>query len=341
LKSLTLEEAAKELGITKAGVYKRVQRGTLPHTKGADGRVYVYLDAGQGVRADTCVGESVTDDRSQPRSWWDYAVGASGFLAVLGAMIYVLGLLALLLPIAQSYTHDFATAWYAASLAPTTLVAGLGVKSLFGMPLAALVAWGLTVIGHRFVALSLLSSETLTTVDAFLSLITRRIRTRRIFYSVWNYVTMSAVTVSVVMFWLAVFGVVSLPSFIPSFKLTGFVVLLVVIITLSYVGLATKEGKEAFGLRFEEEEVLPKLASRSSLVKFISLLFLWLFALGTLSAVYTGPALPTIEITSTYETRGTLLAHTDRFWYLFDQDGELIAIPDDAVKTVQVSPEGE
>lgn len=345
MEPLTLDEASKALGITKAGVYKRVQRGTLPHTKGADGRVYVYLDAGQVVREEMGVGESKADNQSQPRPWWDYAVGASGMLAVLGAMVYVLGLLALWLPIAQSYTQDFATAWYAASLGPTTLVAGLGVKTLFGIPLAALVAWGLTIMVHRYIALSLLSSETLTIADAVLSLTTRRISTRRILYSVWNYVAMSAVTVFLVWLGLAVFGVVGVPSFLPSFSLTGLVVLVVVIVTLTIVGQATEEGEEAFGLRFEEDRVWPRLASHRSLVSFIAQFFLWVFALGTLSAAFTEPALPNIEITSTNtstnETRGNLLAHTDSFWYLFGQDGELIAIPDKQVKTVQVSPEGE
>jgi len=41
---LTLDQAAKKLRIKRESVYKRVQRGTLPYTKGSDGNVYVYLD---------------------------------------------------------------------------------------------------------------------------------------------------------------------------------------------------------------------------------------------------------------------------------------------------------
>lgn len=40
---LTLLEAAQVLGISKEGVRKRVQRGTLRHEKDADGIVHVYI----------------------------------------------------------------------------------------------------------------------------------------------------------------------------------------------------------------------------------------------------------------------------------------------------------
>jgi excisionase family DNA binding protein len=41
---VTVQEAAKRLGVTDSAVRKRVERGTLPHDKEDDGRVYVYLD---------------------------------------------------------------------------------------------------------------------------------------------------------------------------------------------------------------------------------------------------------------------------------------------------------
>src|SRR5215211_5508841 len=42
----TVPEAAKVLGIGTDAVRKRIARGTISHEKGADGRVYVYLDTG-------------------------------------------------------------------------------------------------------------------------------------------------------------------------------------------------------------------------------------------------------------------------------------------------------
>jgi len=43
---LTIQEAARRLGISEGAVRKRVARRTLEHDKEGDGRVYVYLDAG-------------------------------------------------------------------------------------------------------------------------------------------------------------------------------------------------------------------------------------------------------------------------------------------------------
>ena len=50
---LTIQEAARRLGISEGAVRKRVTRGRLKHDKEDDGRVYVYLDAGgvQGIDA--------------------------------------------------------------------------------------------------------------------------------------------------------------------------------------------------------------------------------------------------------------------------------------------------
>jgi hypothetical protein len=41
---VTVQEAARQLGITESAVRKRVQRGLLQHDKEPDGRLYVYLD---------------------------------------------------------------------------------------------------------------------------------------------------------------------------------------------------------------------------------------------------------------------------------------------------------
>jgi hypothetical protein len=43
---LTIQEAARRLGISEGAVRKRVARDSLVNDKGEDGRVYVYLEAG-------------------------------------------------------------------------------------------------------------------------------------------------------------------------------------------------------------------------------------------------------------------------------------------------------
>ena len=53
---LTIQEAARRLGVSEGAVRKRVARGTLEHHKDEDGRIYVYLDAGVDNGVDEGVG---------------------------------------------------------------------------------------------------------------------------------------------------------------------------------------------------------------------------------------------------------------------------------------------
>jgi excisionase family DNA binding protein len=42
---ITVQEAARRLGVKDDAIRKRIQRGSIEHDKGPDGRVFVYLDA--------------------------------------------------------------------------------------------------------------------------------------------------------------------------------------------------------------------------------------------------------------------------------------------------------
>ncbi len=44
---LSLKEAALVLGISEDGVRKRVKRGSIPHERDEDGKLYVYLDVSE------------------------------------------------------------------------------------------------------------------------------------------------------------------------------------------------------------------------------------------------------------------------------------------------------
>jgi len=46
LDRVTIQDAARRLGVSEGAVRKRVTRGTLHHDKEPDGRIYVYLDGG-------------------------------------------------------------------------------------------------------------------------------------------------------------------------------------------------------------------------------------------------------------------------------------------------------
>jgi excisionase family DNA binding protein len=50
---MTIQEAARRLGVKDDALRKRLQRGSLEHDKDPDGRAYVYLDATHDMSQDT------------------------------------------------------------------------------------------------------------------------------------------------------------------------------------------------------------------------------------------------------------------------------------------------
>jgi excisionase family DNA binding protein len=49
---VTIQEAARRLGVKEDAVRKRIQRGSMRHEKAEDGRVYVWVDAAQDTAQD-------------------------------------------------------------------------------------------------------------------------------------------------------------------------------------------------------------------------------------------------------------------------------------------------
>ncbi len=53
---ITIQEAARRLGVKEDAVRKRIQRGSMRHEKAEDGRVYVWVDAAQATTQDETEG---------------------------------------------------------------------------------------------------------------------------------------------------------------------------------------------------------------------------------------------------------------------------------------------
>ena len=64
---MTVEVAARILGIKEESVRKRVRRGKMRFEKGADGRLYVYLDSTEAVRDED--GPGTNQPTPLGRSW--------------------------------------------------------------------------------------------------------------------------------------------------------------------------------------------------------------------------------------------------------------------------------
>ena len=215
-----------------------------------------------------------------------------------------MGLLVLWIPISLSYTHDLATAWYAVSLVPRPVVVGLGVGKLFAAPVLILVAvmffsWFL-VIPINFAIDFLVDKIFDPTGEAS-------------FYVV-RYARLGvALLLGILYLWLvAVFTGVTPRSL--------------------FLGLALFPVWLYFWWLLRQttitDEDADKWARQGWDDPYVSAVS-W--------GVVAGPPLPTVEISATGETRGALLSHAEGFWYVFNREGELVAIPDSKVNTVRIS----
>jgi excisionase family DNA binding protein len=59
---VTIQEAARRLGVKEDAVRKRIQRGSIRHEKAEDGRVYVWVDTTQDTRQTS---QDTTQDATQ------------------------------------------------------------------------------------------------------------------------------------------------------------------------------------------------------------------------------------------------------------------------------------
>jgi len=97
-------------------------------------------------------------------------------------------------------------------------------------------------------------------------------------------------------------------------------------------------------MRTFEDLELPHIISRINLLKAIGTLFAMSFLLTTMFVLLSSqPPVPRAEIDrseNASNVEGDLLAHSEGFWYVADQEkGEILAIPDSEVETVRVFPE--
>jgi excisionase family DNA binding protein len=374
MKKLTLDEAAKELGVKKESVYKRVQRGTLPSTKGRDGRVYVYMDDTKSIKGDANIATSDGGNQNEQRSWWDYAVEVSGLVVLFGALIYALGLVVLLIPIARVHTQDLSTAWHATFLVPRAVVAGLGMRQLVAYPLfAAILVFATAIYSRR------LGGERATRYFMFVLIY---------FYSVWRILTgpsplsQSPYIINVLVFHILLAGFILLlawsiymlvnrryRSAIPT------AIFILVCVSVDYLIWSRRLAPSVEALENPGVAIATVIDAaiivtagmvvwlggvlaaaklgpldpadriwRKLLQQFLVVLSAAIFAAFMLT-IPSKPPLPMVEIDVKDKDKnivGRLLTHTDSFWYVFegqeDQPGRrLTAIPDNEVKTAWVS----
>ena len=91
-------------------------------------------------------------------------------------------------------------------------------------------------------------------------------------------------------------------------------------------------------LRFNRDSWLPEVSSKKRIWRATIVSLILIFIVAFIIAITRGvPPLPTIQVTAETNVEGKLLTHVDRFWYVFDEQGILVALPDEEVTKVRIS----
>ncbi len=286
------------------------------------------------------IGRSTTSEPTSDGPWWKAIVELSALFAVIATTVYVVGLFALWIPLATQITHDFSTSWYAVSLMPQITVVGQGVKALLGYPLliaSALIAFPFLMsifvepLVRKLVRpLNKPAVAVSSKVQVFGSL---RNHFRPVFvrphfesYTEWWD-------------WYRGFGVGHLFFAIVGLSLpllggwSWFNYAAFVLTTIgSWIG-ADWIMRSLDGVH----EAAPRIRSRRWFFRGLVCTYATLIISTFLLAGDEKPALPYATTEFEEVKEGLLVAHSDGYWYLFDEEGQLRAVPDDEAGAIQVS----
>jgi len=258
------------------------------------------------------------------RSWWDIVAGVSGLVALLGALAYGLGLLALWVPIWRTYTGDWQTAWFAVSLVPNTVVAGMGVLRIVAMPTFYFLIFVGGYIG--FILLQdYLSQRYGRTIGLLAVLVPAEAAMLGGFG--WSVVQYS---------WAKDWNLQTLIA-----ALVGMAVILnLIFFVLPMIWYRRKSRRQRDSQRSNDTQDATQRRNDTQDAKnwwvWLLVAFLLNYVIAAVSVFLAEPPLPAVDIRGEEAAEGALLAHTDGFWYVFDQEHELIAIPDDDIESVRV-----
>jgi hypothetical protein len=227
----------------------------------------------------------------------------AALVAAAGVAIYVLGLVGLAVPIYRKRTRDLSTAWYAASMIPRTVVAGHGVRIW--------LQWPTLLTPAVLLVLAAVQSVYGQVPDRVTTLIVITLAILMISPAYWSQPASLRTHLGMVIVSTVTAGIAGGALFLTEARLSDAI--------LSGSGIP------------------PYLVDASALARAAVFGFIATFVMQTYAAMNADPRLPAVRIVR-QSTRadvdtveGTLIAHNDGVWHLFDEHNELLSIPDDRV----------
>jgi hypothetical protein len=263
-------------------------------------------------------------DQSRHRFVATFADISAAF-AIVAILVYILGLIALGVPIYRLYTQDLSVTWHAISLAPRTTVAGLGVQRLFTVPTWVFIYIAVSILGAQLVvALLRLKDKAATMVGWLLSLV------------------LSLLLNGLLVWWMLRSEDSLSKAFSEVYSSGNWVVLIVGLgaLIVYAIGAFTVGIELIAQVYFRSRSFLPGLHDPKKALHALAVWFGILFLAGLMQASIAQPPLPDVEVNATNSKphiKGTLLAHTDGYWYIFVTKTHVLrAIPDSEAEDIQV-----
>jgi hypothetical protein len=359
---VTIEDAARLLGIQYASVRKRIQRGKLRHEQDAEGRIFVYVGLDEIVR-DGSVATQGEQGAEQPesRTILERFGGVSAFVAGSAAGVYILGLVALWAPIARTYTHDVTTAWYAVTMVPRYVVAGQGLIPIWFPVVVSFVSllWPVCINYLSWVQTNLSGPKKLAAFSPIA--VMALVAVSFLFWLMWTdtgglyiagewaqnipFLTEPIGTLLDIAFPQGGFG------FEEHGWMTWIYLLFLIVLILAYPMLLIWSNVLLFRATYRSldtsgRRLLPSMHDRSVFLRSFSIYFVFIFiATFVYLLIFAEPSLPVIEVTAnraitesgSKTPHGAPLTHADGFWYVFNENGgKLLAIPDTSVNRVRM-----
>jgi hypothetical protein len=289
-----------------------------------------------------------------PRSW-DFAQ-ASAIFAVFASAVYALGLLSFWIPLSSTYpssefSSNLIATWHMAGLVPRNVVLGQGMVQLLLPPIALWLLWEIWAL-----------------VSVYILWLYRRSGEKKS-EQIWVWVYLAGINVLFYL-WAGVLYLLAPidPSEVSGGQLKAAVIffffaigvsLLVTLLRLVFPGQKTAQDTP-----FSRSQFFPRFASASNFGEALSIFAAVRYARGFAPVVrraagiiamafFLGlaiivlvqePPLPTVIVTKESSARGEqpveqeglLLAHTEGFWHILNNQGELLVLSDKGVKTAKI-----